>query len=149
MLVRIAKVNIPPPFGVDSFSENLHYSSADVFIGWSVHEVSLGYMQRSTDTQHPLQTLVSHPGKFTSHLPPIHACLAAYTTRVLLKIITGTYTNADILLIWKMEDKTPSLVVSVTHWIHVWIKMDLQKTRYFIKSSIKMILDTCIRLLEV
>ena len=54
--------------------------------------------------QNPLQTLVSQPGKHTSHITPISAWLEAYTTWVLLNLITGTYTNREILLILNTED---------------------------------------------
>ena len=52
----------------------------------------------STDTRHPLQTLVYLPGESTSFLTQIPAWLAAYMTRVLLNLISVNYTNADILL---------------------------------------------------
>ena len=42
------------------------------------------------------------------------------TTQVILNLIYVTYTNADILLTWNMEDKTPPHVVGVAHWSHVW-----------------------------
>ena len=38
---------------------------------------------------------------------------------VLLNLIAETYVNSDNFLTWHMEDKTPSLVVSVTRQSHV------------------------------
>ena len=72
-------------------------------------------------------TLVSYLGKHASHLPPIPSWLTAYTTWVLLNIITGTYTNSGILLTWYMEDKTPLLLFSVTCCSHMRIKMTHEK----------------------
>ena len=48
-----------------------------------------------------------------------------------------------------MEDKTPPLVVSVTHWIHAWPNTKSMKTGYFLKDSVNMMLVTCIIVLNM
>ena len=47
-----------------------------------------------------------------------------------------------------MEDKTPSIVVSVTCWSRTGPKTKIMKTAYFIKDSTKMRLVTCLRVLN-
>ena len=54
--------------------------------------------QLRPSTRRPLQTLEYQPWKHTLHLTPIPAWFSAYMTRVIYKIIYGTYTNSYILL---------------------------------------------------
>ena len=57
-----------------------------------------GIFKTPPHTRHPLQTLVSHRGKFALILTPIPECLESYTMWVLSNLIYGNYNNADILL---------------------------------------------------
>ena len=122
LLVRLAKKKLPPSFGINSFAEKLRCGHADKPTSWSDREVRTD-SYRSSDMRHPLQTLLSHPGKYTSYLPPRPVWLASYTTWVILHHNSGTYNNADILLTWNIEYKAPSLVVSITCWSRVWLKV--------------------------
>ena len=49
------------------------------------------------------------------------------TTWVLLKLISGTYTNTDVLFTWQIEGKKTFFVISDTRWSRVWLKKKHEK----------------------
>ena len=109
---------------------------------------------RSTDTPNTLHTLVSHPGKSRSHLPPITAWsgtlrqLAWFKSLLLEHIQRQTYSSPEIWKITPTSPPPPPLVVIVTHWIPMWPKTK-KKTRYLTKYIIKVMLVKYIRVLKM
>ena len=70
-------------------------------------------------------------------------------TRVILNLIYITYTNADILLNWYIEDEN----TFPCYWCHALEKRvakdETQKTLYLLKDIIEMILYVCFRVLDI